>query len=218
MSATLPPVSPAPERRDSPSVPPVPPASPPPSAGSARADAVGGVRRRPSPFIVAVAFTVSLLGLLPLGYVIVTGILTGWTELSALVFRPRVGELLANTVGLVVVTVPLCAAIGVGAAWLVGRTRLPGAPVFAVLQAVLNTGAMWLTVVAVMFSLIGAFYYLRVVKVMWFDEPADTAPLAVPFDMRATLSANGIAIVVLGIYAGPLLAACSNAMLKTLAS
>ena len=135
MSATLPPVSPAPERRDSPSVPPVPPASPPPSAGSARADAVGGVRRRPSPFIVAVAFTVSLLGLLPLGYVIVTGILTGWTELSALVFRPRVGELLANTVGLVVVTVPLCAAIGVGAAWLVGRTRLPGAPVFAVLLA-----------------------------------------------------------------------------------
>jgi NADH-quinone oxidoreductase subunit N len=89
---------------------------------------------------------------------------------------------------------------------------------FAVLQSVLATGAVWLTVLAVMFSLIGAFYYLRVVKVMWFDEPADTAAIAVPFDMRATLSANGIGIVVLGIYAGPLLAACSNAMLKTLAS
>ncbi|MEJ7806788.1 MAG: NADH-quinone oxidoreductase subunit NuoN [Telluria sp.] len=89
---------------------------------------------------------------------------------------------------------------------------------FAVLQAVLGTGAIWLTVLAVMFSLIGAFYYLRVVKVMWFDEPVDTAPIAVPFDMRATLSANGIAIVVLGIYAGPLLAACSNAMLQTLIS
>ena len=89
---------------------------------------------------------------------------------------------------------------------------------FAVLQSVLNTGAIWLTVLAVMFSLIGAFYYLRVVKVMWFDEPVDTAAISVPFDMRATLSANGIAIVVLGIYAGPLLAACSNAMHKTLVS
>ena len=87
---------------------------------------------------------------------------------------------------------------------------------FAVLQSVLATGALWLTVLAVLFSLIGAFYYLRVVKVMWFDEPTDTAPLAVPFDMRATLTANGIAIVVLGIYAGPLLAACMNAMTQTL--
>ena len=89
---------------------------------------------------------------------------------------------------------------------------------FAVLQAVLGTGAVWLTVLAVMFSLIGAFYYLRVVKLMWFDEPVDTAAIAVPFDMRAMLSANGIGIVVLGIYAGPLLAACANAMLQTLAS
>ncbi|HEY0062273.1 MAG TPA: NADH-quinone oxidoreductase subunit NuoN [Telluria sp.] len=87
---------------------------------------------------------------------------------------------------------------------------------FAVLQAVLSTGAVWLTVLAVLFSLIGAFYYLRVVKVMWFDEPEDKAPLAVPFDMRATLTVNGIAIVVLGIYAGPLLTACMHAMNATL--
>ncbi|TFC04723.1 iron ABC transporter permease [Cryobacterium adonitolivorans] len=103
--------------------------------GPVQTDAVGRVGRRPSPFIVAVACTVALFGLLPLGYVIVTGILTGWPALSALVFRPRVGELLMNTVGLVVITVPLCAAIGVGCAWLVGRTRLPGARVFAVLLA-----------------------------------------------------------------------------------
>jgi NADH-quinone oxidoreductase subunit N len=88
---------------------------------------------------------------------------------------------------------------------------------FAVLQAVLSTGAIWLTVLAVMFSLIGAFYYLRVVKLMWFDEPTDSAAIAVPLDMRATLTANGIAIVVLGIYAGPLLAACMNAMTRTIA-
>jgi NADH-quinone oxidoreductase subunit N len=88
---------------------------------------------------------------------------------------------------------------------------------FAVLQAVLSTGAVWLTVLAVMFSLIGAFYYLRVVKIMWFDEPTDSAAIAVPFDMRATLTANGIAVVVLGIYAGPLLTACMNAMSRTIA-
>jgi NADH-quinone oxidoreductase subunit N len=89
---------------------------------------------------------------------------------------------------------------------------------FAVLQAVLSTGAVWLTVVAVMFSLIGAFYYLRVVKLMWFDEPADTAAIAVPFDMRATLTINGIGVVVFGIYAGPLLTACMNAMTRTIGS
>ena len=89
---------------------------------------------------------------------------------------------------------------------------------FAVLQAVLATGAIWLTVLAVLFSLIGAFYYLRVVKVMWFDEPVDNTAIAVPFDMRATLTVNGIAIVVLGIFAGPLLAACMNAMRSTLGS
>jgi len=89
---------------------------------------------------------------------------------------------------------------------------------FAVLQSVLSTGAIWLTVVAVMFSLIGAFYYLRVVKVMYFDEPTDTAAIAVPFDMRATLSINGIAAIALGVYAGPLLNACMHAMTKTLGS
>ncbi|QYF92402.1 NADH-quinone oxidoreductase subunit NuoN [Massilia sp. PAMC28688] len=89
---------------------------------------------------------------------------------------------------------------------------------FAVLQAVLTTGAVWLTVLAVLFSLIGAFYYLRVVKVMWFDDPVDTNSIAVPFDMRAVLTINGIMVVVLGVFAGPLLAACARAMAATLAT
>ncbi|RSZ57889.1 NADH-quinone oxidoreductase subunit NuoN [Massilia atriviolacea] len=89
---------------------------------------------------------------------------------------------------------------------------------FAVLEAVLSTGAVWLTVLAVLFSLIGAFYYLRVVKVMYFDEPSDTSPIVAPFDMRAVLSLNGIATVLLGVFAGPLLAACLNAMTKTIGS
>jgi NADH-quinone oxidoreductase subunit N len=89
---------------------------------------------------------------------------------------------------------------------------------WSVLQAVMNTDQVWLAVVAVVFSLIGAFYYLRVVKVMWFDEPADKALIVTPFDMRVALSVNGVAIVMLGLMPGALLGACLNAISKTLAS
>ncbi|MES2262336.1 MAG: NADH-quinone oxidoreductase subunit NuoN [Pseudomonadota bacterium] len=89
---------------------------------------------------------------------------------------------------------------------------------FSVLQAVLHTGQLWLTVLAVMFSLIGAFYYLRVVKTMWFDEPTDTAPLVVKGDMNVVLGLNAVAVVVFGLIPGPLLNACLTAMTKTLAS
>lgn len=91
-------------------------------------------RRRGGPTAVRVAAVlVALLGLVPLGHVLVTAVMTGWPTLSRLLFRPRVAELLTNTVLLVVVTVPLCAVIGVVAAWLVERAALPGARVFAVL-------------------------------------------------------------------------------------
>ena len=89
---------------------------------------------------------------------------------------------------------------------------------FSVLQAVLGTGQIWLTVLAVMFSLVGAFYYLRVVKMMWFDEPTDNAPLIVNTDMRVVLSLNGLLIVGLGVFPGSLLSACLTAMTKTLSS
>ncbi|MET0319152.1 MAG: NADH-quinone oxidoreductase subunit NuoN [Duganella sp.] len=89
---------------------------------------------------------------------------------------------------------------------------------FSVLSAVLGTGQIWLTVVAVMFSLIGAFYYLRIVKTMWFDEPADSAALDAPGDMKLVLSLNGVAILALGVLPGPLLAICQAAMKATLAS
>jgi NADH-quinone oxidoreductase subunit N len=89
---------------------------------------------------------------------------------------------------------------------------------WAVLQAVVATGQIWLAVVAVLFSLIGAFYYLRVVKVMWFDDVADASPISAPFDMRVVLSLNGILIVVLGVVPGSLLASCLSAMTKTLGS
>ena len=87
---------------------------------------------------------------------------------------------------------------------------------WSVLQAVVTSGQVWLAIVAVMFSLIGAFYYLRIVKTMWFDEPVDTTVIAVPLDMRVALSVNGVAIVALGLMPGSLLGACMHAMSKTL--
>jgi NADH-quinone oxidoreductase subunit N len=87
---------------------------------------------------------------------------------------------------------------------------------WAVLQAVVTTGQVWLAIVAVMFSLVGAYYYLRVVKVMWFDEAADASPIATPFDMQVALSINGIAVVLLGLMPGSLLGACILAMKQTL--
>ena len=70
---------------------------------------------------------------------------------------------------------------------------------FAVLQAVVAANLTWLAVYAVLFSLVGAFYYLRVVKVMYFDAPTDTAPLQAPRDMRVLLSINGLAVVLVGL-------------------
>ncbi|TFW21241.1 NADH-quinone oxidoreductase subunit NuoN [Massilia arenosa] len=89
---------------------------------------------------------------------------------------------------------------------------------FAVLQAVVAQGQIWLSVVAVMFSLIGAYYYLRIVKTMWFDEPADTAVIAAPFDMRLALTLNGIFVVAAGMFPAAMLDACLHAMKLTLAS
>ena len=88
----------------------------------------------------------------------------------------------------------------------------------SVLQAVLGTGQIWLAVVAVFFSLIGAFYYLRIVKVMYFDEPTDQAKITPTSDMRIALSINGALVLVLGLVPGPLMTACATAIVKTLAS
>lgn len=88
----------------------------------------------------------------------------------------------------------------------------------SVLQAVLSTGQIWLAVLAVFFSLIGAYYYLRVVKVMYFDEPLDTSKIVASKDVRVALSINGAALLVLGLVPGPLMTACAVAIVKTLAS
>ena len=78
---------------------------------------------------------IALFSLLPLGYVIFMTAATGWDTAVALIFRPRVGELLLNTVLLILIAVPLCLVLGVGGAWLVERTFLRGHKWWAVLLA-----------------------------------------------------------------------------------
>ncbi|MGQ0524708.1 MAG: NADH-quinone oxidoreductase subunit NuoN [Betaproteobacteria bacterium] len=78
----------------------------------------------------------------------------------------------------------------------------------SVLQAVVNAGYVWLAVVAVLFALIGAFYYLRIVKLMYFDTPVDAAPIRPLADVRWVMSLNGLAMLVFGIMPGPLMALC----------
>jgi NADH-quinone oxidoreductase subunit N len=78
----------------------------------------------------------------------------------------------------------------------------------SVLQAILAVGYVWLAVVAVLFSLVGAFYYLRLVKLMYFDDARDMTPILPQPDMRLLLSANGLAMLVLGILPQPLMALC----------
>ena len=89
----------------------------------------------------------------------------------------------------------------------------------SVLQALVSTNVsayVVLAVVAVMLSLIGAFYYLRIVKVMFFDAPTDTQAIVATGDVRGVLSANGAAILVFGILPGGLMAMCAQAIVKAL--
>lgn len=82
----------------------------------------------------------------------------------------------------------------------------------SVLQAVVGIDYVWLAVVAVMFSLVGAFYYLRIVKLMYFDAPHDMTPIMASADTRAVMSINGLAMLGLGIMPQPLMAVCAHAI------
>jgi NADH-quinone oxidoreductase subunit N len=98
---------------------------------------------------------------------------------------------------------------------------LAGVPPFAgfwakwfVLKEVISAGFPWLAAVAVLFSIIGAYYYLRVVKLMYFDEPAATADVIhATEDGRLIFSVNGITILLLGLLPGTLMSVCVSAML-----
>jgi NADH-quinone oxidoreductase subunit N len=81
-----------------------------------------------------------------------------------------------------------------------------------VLQSVVDAGMIWLAVLVVLLSLIGAFYYLRIVKTVYFDEPVDTTAIAPAADARALMAVNGAAVLLLGIVPGPLMALCLGAV------
>lgn len=91
---------------------------------------------------------------------------------------------------------------------------------FAVLQALVSDGAsthmFQIAVAAVLFSLIGAFYYLRVVKVIWFDEPTDTHPIITSAEAHWTLAANGLLILGLGLLPQGLINLCNTAIVSAL--
>jgi NADH-quinone oxidoreductase subunit N len=91
----------------------------------------------------------------------------------------------------------------------------------SVLQALIATGNpayLYLAVFAVMMSLIGAFYYLRVIKVMYFDAPITVSNVVASIDVRVVLCLNGALIVLLGLMPGGLMALCAQSVLQMLGS
>lgn len=77
-----------------------------------------------------------------------------------------------------------------------------------VLKAVVDIDMLWLALVAVFFSIIGVYYYLRMIKIMYFDDAVDTAPINKSRDMQLALSINGLLILLLGIYPSSLMSIC----------
>ena len=91
----------------------------------------------------------------------------------------------------------------------------------AILQALITTnitGYIVLAVIAVMLSLVGAFYYLRIVKVMWFDEPTVASRPVQGAGISALLAVNGAAVLVLGMLPNGLMGMCRDAILRALAT
>ncbi len=87
---------------------------------------------------------------------------------------------------------------------------------FSVLNAIIQTGHTWLAVVAVMFSLIGAFYYLRIIKLMYFDAPESHAPISVGSDTGLLISLNGLGVLFLGLMPGTLMSICAVSVQQSL--
>jgi NADH-quinone oxidoreductase subunit N len=91
----------------------------------------------------------------------------------------------------------------------------------SVLQSLVASGQafyMGLAIFAVIMSLIGAFYYLRVVKVMYFDEPVTATTVSASLDVRLVLSTNGLLVLLLGIFPGALMALCADSIVRMLAA
>jgi NADH-quinone oxidoreductase subunit N len=77
-----------------------------------------------------------------------------------------------------------------------------------VIKAAIDAGLLWLAVLAVVLAVVGAFYYLRVIKLMYFDDPEHETPIRAPVDFGAAISLNGILMLGLGVFSGSLIALC----------
>jgi len=87
---------------------------------------------------------------------------------------------------------------------------------FTVLQAALQAGFVGLVIFAVLMAAVGAFYYLRVVKLMYFDEPQDTHPVKPQTDVAIVLGVNGLAVLVIGLMPQRLVELCAYAIVNSL--
>ncbi len=79
-----------------------------------------------------------------------------------------------------------------------------------ILNALVAVHLTWVAVVAIIFSVVGAYYYIRVVKVMYFDQPLEAEPIIYPRDSKIAISFNSLAILVLGVFPGGLYALCQG--------
>ena len=98
---------------------------------------------------------------------------------------------------------------------------LAGIPVFVgffakwqVIAAAIGAGFTGLAILAVITAVIGAFYYLRIVKLMYFDEPETSEPIHAPLDFRTMLSINGLAMILLGLFSGGLISVCVSSFIS----
>jgi NADH-quinone oxidoreductase subunit N len=82
-----------------------------------------------------------------------------------------------------------------------------------VIQSVIDAGLLWLAIVAVLMAVIGAYYYLRVIKLMYFDQPETTEPIIAGADMRAVISINALALILVLPWVGTLIDLCRQAIL-----
>lgn len=84
----------------------------------------------------------------------------------------------------------------------------------AILEALIKAHLVWLAVVAIVFAIIGVYYYIRVVKVMYFETPEKIEPITVPTDTTIAITLNGIAVLLMGIFPGLLFTLCHNVFLR----
>ncbi len=87
---------------------------------------------------------------------------------------------------------------------------------FSVLNAVVQSGHTWLAIVAVLFSLIGAYYYLRIVKLMYFDAPESHEPIIFGQDTTLLISLNSLGLLLLGLLPGTLMSVCAVSVQQSL--